>query len=594
MKLKVYFLLVFLAAFGAKAQNYINPMDIPTVLSASFAELRSNHFHGGLDISTPHTGVPVRSVADGFVSRIKVSPYGCGYGLYINHYDGHTTVYGHLSEYAPKIDSVIRKEQYRLQSFDVDFFPDQSLLPVKQGEIVAYSGNSGGSLGPHLHLEVRDTKTDDPLNPLEYLEKEVADHRAPTVYGIKAYALDDTSAVEEKYYELKWIENKTIDAYGHVGFGINAVDFFDVGGRPCGVVEVSLYDNEMLVFRSVLDRMPFDKTRYINSFVDFAEVQSDNRFIQKSFIDPNNRLDIYKECKPIIVKPGELHRMRYELKDFVGNVKKVSFNVRGVTGDSFEPRICRGRRLSWAKDYNIETFGMTINILANNFYKDEYLVIVKSDSNAFNRPLYTVGSRAIPVHDHITLTLPLPEDYKKLLDGALSADEILLRISSVFGKEMIPGKTLIFFDEVQECKEIVTQIKYLVQDGTYKYILSGSLLGVIFEELLSVPVGYMGILQMFPLDLEEFAWANGVDDRVIDALKQSFDDKTQVDSFIHDRMLDLVRLYLIVGGMPAAVEAFLNSHNLYSVLEVQKDIIKLFPAAKAIMNGGIPWQTTII
>ena len=427
MKLKVYFLLVFLAAFGAKAQNYINPMDIPTVLSASFAELRSNHFHGGLDISTPHTGVPVRSVADGFVSRIKVSPYGYGYGLYINHYDGHTTVYGHLSEYAPKIDSVIRKEQYRLQSFDVDFFPDQSLLPVKQGEIVAYSGNSGGSLGPHLHLEVRDTKTDDPLNPLEYLEKEVADHRAPTVYGIKAYILDDTSAVEEKYYELKTIENKTIDAYGPVGFGINAVDFFDVGGRPCGVVEVSLYDNEMLVFRSVLDRMPFDKTRYINSFVDFAEVQSDNRFIQKSFIDPNNRLDIYKECKPIIVKPGELHRMRYELKDFVGNVKKVSFNVRGVTGDSFEPRICRGRRLSWAKDYNIETFGMTINIPANNFYKDEYLVIAKSDSNAFNRPLYTVGSRAIPVHDHITLTLPLPEDYKKLLaDSVLKPRQVLI------------------------------------------------------------------------------------------------------------------------------------------------------------------------
>ncbi|MBR4377018.1 MAG: ATP-binding protein [Spirochaetia bacterium] len=166
-------------------------------------------------------------------------------------------------------------------------------------------------------------------------------------------------------------------------------------------------------------------------------------------------------------------------------------------------------------------------------------------------------------------------DYKKLLEGAVSADEILLRISSVFGKEMIPGKTLIFFDEVQECKEIVTQIKYLVQDGTYKYILSGSLLGVIFQELLSVPVGYMGIMQMFPLDLEEFAWANGVDDKVIEALKQSFDDKTPVDSFIHERMLDLIRLYLIVGGMPAAVEAFLNSHNLYSVLEVQKDIIKL-------------------
>ena len=167
-------------------------------------------------------------------------------------------------------------------------------------------------------------------------------------------------------------------------------------------------------------------------------------------------------------------------------------------------------------------------------------------------------------------------EYKKLFDGALGADEILLRISSVFGKDMIPGKTLIFFDEVQECKEIVTQIKYLVQEGSYTYILSGSLLGIVFNDILSVPVGYMGIIQMFPLDLEEFAWANGVDDKVIDTLRQAYDYKTPVDGFIHNRMLELIRLYLMVGGMPAAVETFINSHNLYSVLEVQKDIIELY------------------
>ena len=427
MKLKLFYLLFSLCAFGAKAQNYINPMDIPVVLSASFAELRANHFHGGLDISTPHIGVPVKSVADGYVSRIKVSPYGYGYRLYITHYDGHTTVYGHLSEYAPKIDSVIRKEQYRLQSFDVDYFPDSTLLTVKQGEIVAYSGNTGGSFGPHLHLEVRDTKTEDPLNPLEFLEKPVADHRAPTVYGIKVYALDDTSAVNEKYYELKFIENKTVEAYGHIGFGINAVDFFDVGGRPCGVVEVSLYDNDELVFQSRLDRMPFDKTRYINSFVDFAEVQSDNRYIQKSFVDPNNMLDIYEVCKPIIVKPGSLHRIRYELTDFVGNTKKVSFHVRGVAANSFEPRICRGERISWAQSYSINMYGITIDIPAGNFYKDEYLVISRSDSNVFKRPLYTVGHRGIPVHDQITLTIPVPDDLKqKIADSTLRSGQVFI------------------------------------------------------------------------------------------------------------------------------------------------------------------------
>lgn len=416
-----------MASLGAKAQDYINPMDIPVSLSASFAELRPNHFHGGLDISTPSIGTPVKSVADGYVSRIKVSPYGYGYGLYITHYDGYTTVYGHLSEYAPKIDSVIRKEQYRLQSFDVDYFPEETLLPVKKGEIVAYSGNTGGSLGPHLHLEVRDTKTEDPLNPLAFLANKVADHRAPTVYGIKAYALDDTSAVNEKYYELKNIENKTIDAYGHIGFGVNSVDFFDVGGRPCGLVEIFLYDNDKLVFQARLDRVPFDKTRYINSYVDFAEVQRDNRYIQKSFIDPNNKLEIYKVCEPIIVKNGEIHRIRYELKDFVGNTKKVSFNVRGVKDGDYEPRICSGERLSWAKDYNISAHGISVTIPSGTFYKDEYFVVAKSDSNAYNRPLYTVGSREIPVHDHITLTMPLPDDYKKMLaDSTLKPKQVFI------------------------------------------------------------------------------------------------------------------------------------------------------------------------
>ena len=412
---------------SANAQKYINPMDIPTVLSASFAELRPNHFHGGLDISTPGIGVPVKSVADGYVSRIKVSPYGYGHGLYITHYDGHTTVYGHLSEYAPKVDSVIRAEQYRLQSFDVDYFPDSTLLPVKQGEVVAFSGNTGGSFGPHLHLEVRDTKTEDPLNPLAFLEEQVDDHRAPTVYGIKVYALDDTSAALEKYYDLRYISNKTIDAYGHVGFGVNAVDFFDVGGRPCGVMEVSLYDDDKLVFQSLLDRMPFDKTRYINSFVDFAEEQKHNRYIQKSFIDPGNHLDIYKVCKPIIVKPGEIHKIRYELKDFAGNVRKVNFNVRGVDAKNFVAKTRRKPNVLCGNEYNFYDCGIEVNITGGCFYRDEYFEISREESTVYKCPLYTVGNREIPAHENITLTIPVPEGFmKKIADSTLRSSQLFI------------------------------------------------------------------------------------------------------------------------------------------------------------------------
>ena len=167
-------------------------------------------------------------------------------------------------------------------------------------------------------------------------------------------------------------------------------------------------------------------------------------------------------------------------------------------------------------------------------------------------------------------------DYASIFAKADGADDILLRMSALFGDRMIPGKTMIIFDEAQECKELVTQIKYLVQDGTYDYILSGSLLGTIFKDIVSAPVGYMDIIDMFPLDFEEFAWANGVGTNVIDSLKKAFEQKTPVDAFIHERMLSLFELYLIVGGMPAAVSTYLATKNLRKVADEQNSIIRLY------------------
>ena len=166
--------------------------------------------------------------------------------------------------------------------------------------------------------------------------------------------------------------------------------------------------------------------------------------------------------------------------------------------------------------------------------------------------------------------------YIELFASAKSAEEILLRLSALFGDRMVPGKTIIFFDEVQECKELITQIKYLVQDGTYAYILSGSLLGTVFRDIVSAPVGYMDIAHMYPLDFEEFALAAGVGPQVIGALRHSFETKTPVDTYIHERMLALFELYLIVGGMPAAVSAYLETKNLRRVADEQNAIIRLY------------------
>lgn len=157
-----------------------------------------------------------------------------------------------------------------------------------------------------------------------------------------------------------------------------------------------------------------------------------------------------------------------------------------------------------------------------------------------------------------------------------NSQELLLRISAFAKQHLIPHKTIIFFDEVQECKEIVTAIKFLVDEGSYHYVLSGSLLGVELHDIRSIPVGYLSVLEMHPLDLEEFAIAQGVSPIVLSHLKECYDQQKAVDHLVHNKMLDLLRLYLIIGGMPHVVETYLTTNNLKRVLEIQKDIIRLY------------------
>ncbi|MDO5799066.1 MAG: ATP-binding protein [Eubacteriales bacterium] len=167
-------------------------------------------------------------------------------------------------------------------------------------------------------------------------------------------------------------------------------------------------------------------------------------------------------------------------------------------------------------------------------------------------------------------------DAIKLFENAKSSEDILLRISAFTDVPLVPGKTLIFFDEVQECKEIVTAIKFLVEDGKYRYILSGSLLGVELKDIRSVPVGYMTIMEMYPLNFFEFCRANKVSQRIFDMLEMCWNEKKAIDQIVHEKLLDLFQLYLIVGGMPAVVEGYLRTKNLQEVFRLQKGILQLY------------------
>ena len=167
-------------------------------------------------------------------------------------------------------------------------------------------------------------------------------------------------------------------------------------------------------------------------------------------------------------------------------------------------------------------------------------------------------------------------EYIELFSKSFSSKDIIMRLSLIGGEKLIPGKTVIFLDEVQECKELITAIKFLVEDGSFKYILSGSLLGIELNDLKSAPVGYMSIYEMYPLTFKEFIKALGVSNEIIDILKQSYKNRTEVDAFIHNKLIDLFNLYLIVGGMPEAVSTYIETNNLEKVSKVHEKIICLY------------------
>ena len=206
-----------------------SPLDIPFYLAGNFAELRKNHFHSGIDFKTQgRTGLPVHSADDGYVSRVSVSPWGFGRAVYVTHPStGLTTVYGHLEAFSPTIDKRVRAEQYARETFSIDlsFKPDE--FPVKRGEVIARSGNAGSSGGPHLHMDVRDTQSGDPLDPLEYYHDRITDNVAPQVRQLAVFPADG-GTVEGSTTSPRMLAPEAfatpVNAWGRIYPGIKAYD----------------------------------------------------------------------------------------------------------------------------------------------------------------------------------------------------------------------------------------------------------------------------------------------------------------------------------------------------------------------------------
>lgn len=414
-------------------KNYFQkPLDIPLQLSGNFGELRSNHFHAGFDFRTQQKeGLNVYAAAEGHVSRFKISPYGYGKAVYIDHPNGYTTVYAHLQKFAPEIEAYLKNKQYELQSFDVDIPVPAGALPVKGGQLIALSGNTGGSNGPHLHFEIRDTKTEKVINPMFFgYDVLLPDSKKPHLNSLLVYPVDPTAAVNKALTPIVLDVRQespgvyiaeTVYANGRIGFGINAADKDDHSHSENGLHAVSATFNGMPTYAYTFDTFHFDETRYINALIDYPRFRQTSQRVQRLFRKKPFDLSIIRtdlNGGVITVTPNLSGTYRIVMEDYFGNKIEVNIPVVYAAPPAFVAPTSSGFPVDASRENIYEKNGVSVTFPAGTFYEDFHL-----NFDVRNNQLF-LDNRHVAVHSNFTVSIPEPSGYQgrnqtfiALLDG---------------------------------------------------------------------------------------------------------------------------------------------------------------------------------
>ncbi|RDV15970.1 M23 family peptidase [Pontibacter diazotrophicus] len=310
-------------------------------LSGTMGEIRSNHFHGGLDIKTEQRiGLPVHAAADGYISRVKQSTYGYGNIIYVTHPNGLVTTYAHLSAYSEPLATFMLQKQYEKKAFDLELFPEPNQFPVMQGDVIGLSGNTGGSGGPHLHFEIRDTE-DRLYNPLKYRFQEVLDTTPPEIYSLGITPLNIHARINNEFsrveYRTKEKDNNftiadTVFANGLLGLELQTIDRLDGADNKNGTQEVTLYVNGKQIYTHYIDQVPFELSRQVSQHINYNLYKRQGRTFQKAFIDYGNNLPLYKangRQGRLSVHPDSTYQVQLVARDSYDNASTLSFVVKG-------------------------------------------------------------------------------------------------------------------------------------------------------------------------------------------------------------------------------------------------------------------------
>ncbi len=394
------------------ADAFGSPLDVPIILAGTFGELRSNHFHSGLDIKTQQReGLPIYSIADGSVTRIKISHWGYGKVMYVAHPNGFTSVYGHLQKFSPAIEAYIKKMQYEKRSYEIELLPDFGDIKVAKGSVIGYTGNTGGSSGPHLHFEIRNSVSEWPTNPLLY-GFDVRDATNPVLSELYAYPLSDDAVINKSNGKVQLTFKKRPDgtfladkvyAAGTIGLGINTYDRQDLAANQNGVYSIVQQVNGSVYSAIDFEDFSFTETRYINTLIDYDHLNKYRQRIVKCFRSPGNSLSIYSEVKndgKITVEEGFSYNAEIQIADFKGNTTILTVPIEGRREI---PVVLEEQKKTpeyvIAKKANNYDLGIAqVNFPADTFYENFYIDLQNGTDTV------TIHNNSIATHRNFTIT----------------------------------------------------------------------------------------------------------------------------------------------------------------------------------------------
>ena len=392
------------------------PLNIPARLNANFGEMRPNHFHMGLDLSTEgRENLPVLAPADGYIARMKIETGGFGRAIYVNHPNGTTTLYAHMNRFIPPAERFLKEKQYEQRTWKIDVNLPENLIPVKKGQLIGYSGNTGASQGPHVHFEIRDTRTENCLNPLLY-DLSLRDQTPPDLYRLAFYDRDK-SIYEQQPTLIPVIKKdgtyRTTSLvqlpFKHAFLAIQATDRMTGVPNPNGIYSARLLKNGQLLSGFTMNDIGYDKTRYLNGHIDHVYRMKGGPYLQMLFPPRSYDLDQYQlgSSNNHLDVPLQAERFELEVADAHGNKSMLSFDLQQKPGAVTASQDAASNRIV-PNQYNVmEDADVQFVFNEKTFYDGFQFGWRSLYANGLSAlsPVYQTYPEFIPVHNYFTLRL---------------------------------------------------------------------------------------------------------------------------------------------------------------------------------------------